>query len=468
MGAVLGGVGFAGTGLADQFHYNNVPVGTRAVGMGGAFTGIADDASGIYYNPAGIAFALANDIQGSANAFYDKTTTYKDTLGPGSDFTEHSSGSLTPFFGGLQKLDKYAEGLVFAFGVYYTDGDLKDQDDLIEGKNLGSSTIERYHRTSNERAGTYYAGAAVGYRPRPNFAIGFGLNYYNADELVQEYQYAKQSATLKSGDTTVPGFSILTSNVREHLAVYGIQPTLGFQAALPAGLSIGATVKQTFTASQHFDSTSETDETFIEASQNSTLPTEGSGGVVQPAQLSQNISSVNTKKPVGTLPFEARLGVAWFATPTFVMDVDVAYYGAVTDADQNVDPGTGRARYDKEAVTNFAAGGEWYISPSFPLRFGVFTNYDARPEVAKGTPDAADGITCNTNADYAKKYCGEPDHIDYYGGSLFIAWVQPNSQISAGFVYQQGKGKSEKLGDDQVQDVASTQYSFAFSATHNL
>ncbi|MEN9833841.1 MAG: hypothetical protein RL011_34, partial [Pseudomonadota bacterium] len=157
--------------LADQFHYNNVLVGTRAMGMGGAFAGIADDASGIYYNPGGLAFALSNDIQGSANAFYGKNTVYKKALGS-TDFTEESSGSLTPFFGGLQKLDRYVQGLVAAFGVYYTDGDLKDQDTPIDQFQIGSTVIDRYHRTSNARASTYFAGAGVGYRILNNLGIG--------------------------------------------------------------------------------------------------------------------------------------------------------------------------------------------------------------------------------------------------------------------------------------------------------
>ena len=94
LAAAMSGAGVAlflglPTATADQFHYNNVPVGTRAVGMGGAFGGVADDASGVYYNPAGLAFALSNDIQGSANAFYSKTTTYEKTLGS-DDFVEQS------------------------------------------------------------------------------------------------------------------------------------------------------------------------------------------------------------------------------------------------------------------------------------------------------------------------------------------------------------------------------------------
>ena len=44
-----------------------------------AFTAVADDASGIFYNPAGLGFALNSDISGSANAYYSKETVYKDT-----------------------------------------------------------------------------------------------------------------------------------------------------------------------------------------------------------------------------------------------------------------------------------------------------------------------------------------------------------------------------------------------------
>ena len=38
----------------------------------------------------------------------------------------------------------------------------------------------------------------------------------------------------------------------------------------------------------------------------------------------------------------------------------------------------------------------------------------------------------------------QQDHIDYMGYSLFFAWVQPNSQISIGAVYQDGKGEAQK------------------------
>lgn len=53
---------------SQRFPALDVDIGTRAVGMGGAFTGIAQDASAMYWNPAG----LANVNMIEADLAYDK------------------------------------------------------------------------------------------------------------------------------------------------------------------------------------------------------------------------------------------------------------------------------------------------------------------------------------------------------------------------------------------------------------
>ncbi|MEW6052063.1 MAG: PorV/PorQ family protein [Candidatus Zixiibacteriota bacterium] len=44
----------------SSFPFLKINVGARAIGMGGAFTGLADDEASVYYNPAGITSVLTN------------------------------------------------------------------------------------------------------------------------------------------------------------------------------------------------------------------------------------------------------------------------------------------------------------------------------------------------------------------------------------------------------------------------
>src|ERR1044071_853017 len=44
---------------ADEYNYQNLLVGTRSSGMGGADVAFADSVTGAYYNPAGIVDAEA-------------------------------------------------------------------------------------------------------------------------------------------------------------------------------------------------------------------------------------------------------------------------------------------------------------------------------------------------------------------------------------------------------------------------
>lgn len=55
-----------------SFNFLKINVGARAVSMGGAFTGLADDASALYYNPAGITkLENTNYMAGYHNYFTD-------------------------------------------------------------------------------------------------------------------------------------------------------------------------------------------------------------------------------------------------------------------------------------------------------------------------------------------------------------------------------------------------------------
>lgn len=52
---------------AGTFAYSflKIPVGAKAPAMGGAYTGLSNDAAGLYFNPAGIALVSGSEISGS-------------------------------------------------------------------------------------------------------------------------------------------------------------------------------------------------------------------------------------------------------------------------------------------------------------------------------------------------------------------------------------------------------------------
>src|ERR1700744_18403 len=80
----------AAAARADDSNFRPYVVGSRAAGMGGAFTAIADDGSGAFYNPGGIAFAARTQLSLSGSVYGLATGSFKDALGDGHDFSYHS------------------------------------------------------------------------------------------------------------------------------------------------------------------------------------------------------------------------------------------------------------------------------------------------------------------------------------------------------------------------------------------
>lgn len=456
-------LGCASSVYADQFHYRNFLIGDRAIGLGGAYTGIADDSSGVYYNPAGTAFALSNDLSGSANAIYQSKVKYKHTISD-KDFTENSSGSIPSFFGGLQKLDNYVQGLVFAFGIYFDNNLLQDQNDPYHDIKLGRPApctsggvqraeinLKRFHRTANQRASTSNMSGSLAYRIFPRLAVGIALNYMNVDELVQEYQdVLTESDVCDTNGNPVARSTLKTQNVRQHVVGHGIQPILSMQAILTDRLSLGLTFKfgqyvsQSYQLDSEFRSIQNTpgDQSAIDDAAK-----EGSGATITNASVSEVNASPRNGNPLGRPPIQIGMGLAYFHSTRLLLSADVSYHGAVNSADK-IDQ-VGKA-YQKDAVVNYAAGMEYYLLPSLPIRLGWFTNFDARPKINP-------------------KVTSQRDHIDYNGESIFLAWVQPNSQLGAGVILQQGWGEAQKLsGSSVIQKVSAASYTFAFSATHSL
>src|SRR5262249_24447731 len=92
------------TALADDSNYRPYLIGARAGGMGGAFTALADDPSGPYYNPAGIVVAKKSQLSLSGSLFGLVSESTKDALGDVRDFDSADLQTFPIQTSGIYKL----------------------------------------------------------------------------------------------------------------------------------------------------------------------------------------------------------------------------------------------------------------------------------------------------------------------------------------------------------------------------
>ncbi|RYZ71255.1 MAG: hypothetical protein EOP09_04920 [Proteobacteria bacterium] len=277
------------------------------------------------------------------------------------------------------------------------------------------------------------------------------MSYLMIDELTQEYQdtkYAKRFSCVPSSVGSRPSWNTCTGNgfldqafleqnTRFRLKSTALEMSLGFQFATGVW-SVGVNARNRSMITDELEYSIDKRTNF-----GGFQELDGTGAAFVNAIVTPLVAEVGESKikdPLKRLPTEVRAGIAWFPSSTLLWTFDTIH---------NTKAEGGQSIYDREAVTNFATGAEYYITPSIPLRAGFFTNYDARPEVESGKS-------------------GQADHIDYMGYSVFGGWVQPNSQIAAGVILQTGDGKAQKTGDANIQSVEALSYTLAVSATHSF
>ncbi len=162
-GAVLLAL-LTGAAWADEYHLMGFPTGSRAAGMGGAFTALATDSSALFYNPAGLVLSAGTELSLS-------TSVYSVV----SDSIEGSRSQQPPVFSAYpstfaviktpcwQPRDDPSPRHRYGFTVLVTDHTQLSRQD-VDGQGrlaLLSSTDE-----------TTYYGAGYSYRPAKWLSLG--------------------------------------------------------------------------------------------------------------------------------------------------------------------------------------------------------------------------------------------------------------------------------------------------------
>ncbi len=393
---------------ADEYHYINMLIGDRASGMGGAYVAIADDPSGLYYNPAGIAFAATPNISGSMNAVHITQTRYSDVLG-GKDWTRESSALLPNFFGIIQPFGPGTLG--FSYAV--TNAELEDQDQRFSG--IPSPGVEFIINTNNQDT-TFNIGPSYAVSFNETFSIGLTL-----------YGFMREQEVINNQNFDFPDVTFDMyhwENHYLHQREIGIKPVFGIMLSPIPKISLG------FSASKITLLSAQQKSQYTCASNYDSIPSD--------SLCTQNelVVTNSTSYYQRLFPWTVNLGLAYFASESVLVSGTVYIYEAING--------------QSKPLMNFNAGLEYYLFPTLAMRAGVYTNYANTPQLVAGKANQA-------------------EHIDMFGASFSLSHFTRSNSITVGINGSLGKGKAQVIaGNTEIQDAIASSLTMFVSASSSF
>ena len=398
-------------------NYIGILVGERPMGMGGAYAAVADDPSGLYYNPAGIVYGHAPNLSASVNAYHITSTRYQDALGAGSDWERQSQEFLPNFFGTTQPLGPLTVGFSYATPLA-----VREQQSQTFGAGVVQRDEVQSFSVNVDNSDTINEiGPSVALEVNDRLAVGATVYAHQREQQTIMTQVLDLKGKKDGSDVDDYELQTLYAN-NEQL---GVSWMLGAVFAASERISLGASVRSTEILSATNSRKgvcrgSELEDYENEAGEKSSCI--NSTQEIVPGKL-VFVDKIETHIR-DSYPLEMRLGVAFFASQRLLLAADVIHYTAVGY---------------RRSVTNYALGGEYYLSPDWALRAGFYT-------------------------DYSNTYPGATHHVDRYGGSLSISRFSRNSSVSVGVIGARGVGKAHIIDADETQDLVTSSFT-AFLAT---
>jgi long-chain fatty acid transport protein len=385
--------------LADWAHHQSFLLGSKAAGMGGAYTALSDDPSGIYYNPAGMAFSDKNELSLNTTNYY-KTITHQESFDSltNSSFNLTDSQIYSGFFGGLLKIN-FFKNLFVGFALYTKDN-VNIDSTIHSMSNDGVVKIKNNQKLVSYQ--DYYSGA-LSFKVTEKLGLGVSCSLFNI-----EYTEL-QNAIIKSGphnnpDTPPPNkiYVYETWMYDSSFSVQGIQVGLGVLMKMSKKISLGFSGTSKFILAQRGssnlnDNTIVTDTDFVPIGNNSFV-----------SDQHVNVDTTTTyTKPFQSLPMMLRAGIGFFPSKKQTWSFDLIYHSGADAADPF---------YRLYPVLNAAAGSNFKFFKHFKARFGLFTNFWA------GDPTVKDQFV----------------NIHFIGLSSGITY-ESEKKVTYGFIYQEQK-----------------------------
>ena len=398
--------------LADEYHYVNLLIGSKATGLGGAYTSVADDLTAMLYNPAGLSSSTVNSTA-SMNALSWEKTEFSNVFSDGSDFIRESFIVVPGFFAFRKKVDNWDYGLSFAVTDFSKERTSTDvYSDIPQNGLIPPQTNNEFIYVDLDNS-AYKFGGSIAFKYSKSLSIGSSL-YLQYKEFTS-VQGSGIITTIKTSNGDLEtGF---TASRRISDLQISIQPILGILWR-DNNFSIGGKLSYEIPIDRDYEATAT-----ILLSSLTPLPPQTAPAV--------RITEKTTEKQ--KLPIEAALGLS-YQFPTILITGNISYFSAVDSENKSLDVIATPLTRPLAEVINWSIGLEYKLSNETAVRFGLFT-------------DKSNGII-DTNIAFQRI-----EDIDLIGFSSSVETTFVKNKLTFGLYYKQGKGKVRYADIRSVENI---------------
>ena len=382
----LAGTLFQQVGIASS--PNPVGSGARALGMGGAFIGVADDATAASWNPAGL-IQLEKPELTVVGEYVNRREEFSSALRPEIENTGRVDATNLNYFAATLPFHFYRN--MVASVNYQRLYDFKREfSHRLDFTQAGLDLVQDKHFAQDGSVGALGLAGAV--EITPTLSLGATVNIWT-DELFWRNGWDETFSETSSGTIGGVPASSATYIKDEYSRFRGLNANIGVLWNVIPALTVGAVLKTPFTA---------TVEHTFEFRQAQTLAPPVDTVTTTRQLLSEDVDLY--------MPLSYGIGVAWRFSDVLTVDLDIyrthwSDYRLEDGRGNKFSPITGlpRDQSDVNDTTQVRIGAEYlFLFPNrqlvVPLRAGIF--YD--PEPAQGGLKDFYGIALGSGLAYKR------------------------------------------------------------------
>ena len=357
--------------------FNPVGSGARAIGMGGAFIAVADDATAASWNPAGLTQLDLPEVSAVGTYLYREEDLSFGTNPEGNGRQSVSSADLN-YLSIAYPFELLSRNMIISLNLQQLFEFERDWDFTLRQENGGPKAEAK---VDYEQNGNIYAfGIAYAIKVLRPLSFGLTLNWWDPPSNLSEWRATTKQRT----SIDLNGIPIINDiRLREKFSFSGLNFNLGLLWKATENLSFGVVFKSPFTADVDFESTLISKVTI--------------GNSPEEIQRFSDRQDLDLD-----MPMSYGVGVAYRHSDRFMLSAgfsrthwDDFFFEDEEGRKTSPISGLPKSESDIDPTFQARAGAEYLFLPSsyvIPVRGGVF--YDPAP--AEGDPDDFFGFSLGT------------------------------------------------------------------------